>query len=103
MSNNVFDGKYFKNRAMTISGGETVKGWRLSGAKNEDVAGSELTINMTSSALKIEPLFEDPTGIQTIENSTVGDAPVYNLLGNKVKTPQTGNIYIQNGKKITWH
>ena len=104
MSKNVFDGKYFKNRAMTISGGETVKGWRLSGAKNEDVAGSELTINMTSSALKIEPLFEEITGIQTIENaeSSIDNASVYDLLGNKVQTPQTGRIYIQNGKKITW-
>ena len=102
LSNNVFDGKYFKDRAMTISGGEAVKGWRLSGAKNEDVAGSELNITMTSSALTIEPLFEDLTGIQAIETSTVDNAPVYDLLGNKVKTPQTGRIYIQNGKKITW-
>ena len=102
LSNKVFDGKYFKNRAMTISGGEAVKGWRLSGAINEDVAGSELNITMTSSALTIEPLFEDLTGIQAIETSTVDNAPVYDLLGNKVKTPQTGRIYIQNGKKITW-
>jgi hypothetical protein len=102
MSNNVFDGKYFKNRAITINGGETVKGWRLSGAKNEDVAGSELTINMTSSALKIEPLFGDVNGIQTIDYSPLTSLPLYDLLGNKVTTPQTGKIYIQNGKKITW-
>ena len=104
MSNNVFDGKYFKDRAMTISGGEEVKGWRLSGAISEDVAGSVLTINMTSSPLKIEPLFEEVTGIQTIENSelSIDNAAIYDLLGNKITTPQTGRIYIQNGKKITW-
>ena len=104
MSNNVFDGKYFKDRAMTISGGEDVKGWRLSGAISEDVAGSVLTINMTGNPLKIEPLFEEVTGIQTIENSdsAIGNTAIYDLLGNKVKTPQTGRIYIQNGKKITW-
>jgi hypothetical protein len=104
MSNNVFDGKYFKDLAMTISGGEEVKGWRLSGAISEDVAGSVLTINMTSSPLKIEPLFEEVTGIQTIENSesSIDNAAIYDLLGNKITTPQTGRIYIQNGKKITW-
>ena len=104
MSNNVFDGKYFKDLAMTISGGEEVKGWRLSGAISEDVAGSALTINMTSSPLKIEPLFEEVTGIQTIENSesSIDNAAIYDLLGNKITTPQTGRIYIQNGKKITW-
>jgi len=63
-----------------------------------------LTINMTSSPLKIEPLFEEVTGIQTIENSesSIDNAAIYDLLGNKITTPQTGRIYIQNGKKITW-
>ena len=33
---------------------------------------------------------------------SIGNAAIYDLLGNKITTPQTGRIYIQNGKKITW-
>ena len=59
---------------------------------------------MTSSALTIEPILGDASGIQTIESSvsTIDHLDIYDLLGNKVKTPQRGRIYIQNGKKIIW-
>jgi hypothetical protein len=81
-----------------------VTGWKLSGGKNEEIAGSELTLNMTSSELTIEPILGDAAGIQTIESSasTTDYSDIYDLLGNKVKTPQTGRIYIQNGKKLLW-
>ena len=102
LSNNVFDGKYFKDRSLTIIGGETVKGWRLSGAKNEEVTGSELTINMTNSKLTIEPIVGQSNDIVEIQNQAIKSDVIYDLLGNKVVTPQTGRIYIQNGKKITW-
>ena len=108
LSGKTFDGKFFPNRELVITGtapeGKVVTGWKLSGGKNEEIAGSELTLNMTSSELTIEPILGDAAGIQTIESSasTTDPSDIYDLLGNKVKTPQPGRIYIQNGKKLLW-
>jgi len=108
LSGKTFEGKFFPNRELVITGtapeGKVVTGWKLSGGKNEEIAGSELTLNMTSSALTIEPILGDAAGIQTIESSasTTDYSDIYDLLGNKVKTPQPGRIYIQNGKKLLW-
>ena len=104
--NKTFDGKFFANRQLTITGtapeGQEVKGWKLSGAKTEEVNGSELTINMTAKALNIEPVLGISSGIKTIENTILATKDIYDLMGNKVTTPQAGRIYIQNGKKIVW-
>ena len=108
LSGKTFEGKFFPNRELVITGtapeGKVVTGWKLSGGKNEEIAGSELTLNMTSSELTIEPILGDAAGIQTIESSasTTDSSDIYDLLGNKVKTPQPGRIYIQNGKKLLW-
>ena len=108
VSNKTFDGKFFANRELTITGtapeGQEVKGWKLSGGKTGEVSGSQLTLNMTSSALNIEPILGVATGIQTIQPSAVSHqaSPIYDLMGNKVKAPKAGRIYIQNGKKISW-
>ena len=108
LSGKTFDGKFFPNRELVITGtapeGKVVTGWKLSGGKNEEIAGSELTLNMTTSELTIEPILGDAAGIQTIESSasTTDLSDIYDLLGNKVKTPQPGRIYIQNGKKLLW-
>ena len=108
VSNKTFDGKFFANRELTITGtapeGQEVKGWKLSGGKTGEVSGSQLTLNMTSSALNIEPILGVATGIQTIQPSAVSHqaSPIYDLMGNKIKAPKAGRIYIQNGKKISW-
>ena len=108
LSKGTFDGKFFPNRELVITGtapeGKVVTGWKLSGGKNEEVAGSELILKMTSSSLTIEPILGDASGIQTIESpaSAIEDSAIYDLLGNKVNTPQRGRIYIQKGKKIIW-
>ena len=108
LSGKTFEGKFFPNRELVITGtapeGKVVTGWKLSGGKNEEIAGSELTLNMTTSELTIEPILGDAAGIQTIESSasTTDHSDIYDLLGNKVKTPQPGRIYIQNGKKLLW-
>ena len=108
VSNKTFDGKFFANRELTITGtapeGQEVKGWKLSGGKTGEVSGSQLTLNMTSSALNIEPILGVATGIQTIQPSAVSHqaSPIHDLMGNKVKAPKAGRIYIQNGKKISW-
>ena len=108
LSENTFNGKFFANRELTITGtapeGQVVTGWRLSGAKNEEVSGDVLTIKMPSSKLSIEPIVADASGIKSVElsNNTTVPSPIYDLKGNRVTTPKAGNIYIQNGKKISW-
>lgn len=108
LSENTFNGKFFADRELTITGtapeGQVVTGWRLSGAKNEEVSGDVLTIKMPSSKLSIEPIVADASGIKSVElsNNTSVPSPIYDLKGNRVTTPKAGNIYIQNGKKISW-
>ena len=103
-----FSGKFFANRALTISGqapeGKRIKGWKLTGALDEERDGSVLTLDMPTSALTINPLLEDATGIEIIQHSTLHTqhSTIYDLQGRKVTTPQAGRIYIRNGKKITW-
>ena len=106
VSNKTFDGKFFANRELIITGtapeGQEVKGWKLSGGKTGEVSGSELTLNMTSSALNIEPILGTSTGIKDIANSQqpIANGQFYDLMGNKVNTLKAGRIYIQNGKKV---
>ena len=46
---------------------------------------------------------DDPTAVQSVVDSkNVGNAQVFDLQGRKVKNPQKGNIYIQNGKTILY-
>ena len=109
MSGNVFDGKYFKNRAITLNGtaaeeGKVIVGWKVTGAINKEYEGSELTLNMPSSKIAINPIVGIGSGIETIETSDIRHqtSDIYDLLGNKVLTPKRGQLYIQNGKKIMW-
>ena len=109
MSGNVFDGKYFKNRAITLNGtaaeeDKVIVGWKVTGAINKEYEGSELTLNMPSSKIAINPIVGIGSGIETIENGELRmeNSPIYDLLGNKVLTPKRGQLYIQNGKKIMW-
>lgn len=107
LSDKVFDGKYFKNRTISLSatvteGDKTVTGWKVTGAVNKEVQGSELTLQMPNGNIAIEPIVGVGSGIEEIANSQQLKAKgqLYDLLGNKVQTPQNGRIYIQNGKKV---
>ena len=109
LSNKVFDGKFYKNRTINLSGtakeeGKAVVGWKVTGAMNKQYQGSELTLNMPNGTLNINPIIGDASGIDNVELSTVNSqqSTVYDLMGNKVTTPQAGRIYIQNGRKIVW-
>ena len=106
LSGKTFDGKFFPNRELVITGtapeGKVVTGWKLSGGKNEEVAGSELTLNMTSSALTIEPILGDASGINDIIANPAKSEAIYDLMGNKVETPMSGRVYIRCGKKLIW-
>ena len=106
LSGKTFDGKFFPNRELVITGtapeGKVVTGWKLSGGKNEEIAGSELTLNMTSSALTIEPILGDASGINDISANPAKSEAIYDLMGNKVETPMSGRIYIRSGKNLIW-
>ena len=109
LSGSVFDGKYFKDRTISLSAtateeGKTVTGWKVTGAINKEVQGSELTLQMPNGNIAIEPIVGVGSGIKTILSSDIRHqtSDIYDLLGNKIATPQKGRIYIQNGKKITW-
>ena len=111
LSGNVFDGKYYAGRTITLNAHSNnedmvVTGWILTGAINKDINGSELTITMPDDSLAINPILTPvsklPDGIRAIENEivTIDNSPIYDLLGNRIHTPSPGNIYIQNKKKF---
>ncbi len=107
LSDKVFDGKYFKDRTITLSatvteGDKTVTGWKVTGAVNKEVQSNELTLQMPNGNIAIEPIVGVGSGIEEIANSQQPKAngQLYDLLGNKVQSAQTGRIYIRNGKKV---
>ena len=107
LTNKVFDGQYFTGRNITLSA--DVKGWKVTGVVNQDYEGGEVTIKMPAGKIAINPIIDngdDPgmggegDGIMTVDYSIVDNTPVYDLLGNKVTTLQSGRLYIVNGKKV---
>jgi hypothetical protein len=106
LSDKVFDGKYFKDRTITLSAttkdeNKSVTGWKVTGAITQQFEGSELTMQMPNGNIAIEPIIGVGSGIEEIANSQQlkTNGQLYDLLGNKVETPQSGRIYIRNGKK----
>ena len=102
LSDKVFDGKFFKGRTISLSAEGAVAGWKVTGAIDQEYEGSTLTLQMPDGNIAINPILGSGTGINEIQNTTNKDNVIYDLLGNKVKTLQTGKIYIQNGKKMIW-
>jgi len=112
LTGNVFDGKYYAGRTVTISAqskdDRQVTAWTLTGAVNQEIPGSELTITMPDDSLAIHPVLaadsDLPQEIRTVENeeSAYEDMSIYDMLGNKVQTPYPGHIYIQNRRKFIY-
>jgi hypothetical protein len=109
LTGNVFDGKYYAKRTITLSAtaneeGKTVTGWKVTGGLNKEVQGNELTLTMPNSSIAITPLIGNASGIEDIETSDIKlqTSDIYDLMGNKVLTPKRGQLYIRNGKKIIW-
>ena len=105
LSDKVFDGKYFKDRTITLTAtaneeGKTVIGWKVTGSLSKEVQGSELTLTMPNGNIAIEPVVGVGSGIEEVSTLNSQLSTLYDLLGNKVQTPQAGKIYIQNGKKV---
>jgi hypothetical protein len=57
---------------------------------------------MPNSSIAIMPLIGNASGIEELSTVNSQLSTLYDLLGNKVQTPQAGRIYVQNGKKIIW-
>ena len=102
ISKPTFNGKFFANRELTISGqapeGKQIKGWKITGGINEDKEGAVLTIAMPASAVTINPILEEASGIENIERDDES-APnsYYNLQGICQKQLQPGiNIVVDH-------
>ena len=116
LSAGVFDGKFFSNRQLTIAAkapeGKVVKGWKVvttpktGSQQTREYEGSTLTLTPSDSkSIAIEAILGDASGIHELANNprSTSQGPYFDLLGNKVTTPQRGRIYILNGKKILWN
>lgn len=63
----------------------------------------DVLTNMGNADSRIQLSFNDePTGVKTIERTTLEDERYYNLKGQRVEKPVKG-IYVKNGKKIVVH
>ena len=71
------------------NGGNHVKAYRAYIQKKSGDNNARLTIFIDGKA----------TAIDAIDGETIGNADIYNLAGQKVKSAQKG-VYIQNGKKF---
>ena len=111
LSEAFFDGKFFKDRRMTISGsslkeGYTITGWKVTTTDNsnvqktEVVEGAEYSFLMPSCrSMAIEAVIGEDTGI----NSVIVDSKTaehYNLKGVRIKGTNSPEIIIsRQGKK----
>ena len=111
LSEAFFDGKFFKDRRMTISGsslkeGYTITGWKVTTTDNSNVKktevieGAEYSFLMPSCrSMAIEAVIGEDTGI----NSVIMDsknAEHYNLKGVRIKGTNSPEIIIsRQGKK----
>ena len=122
LSKGVFDGKFFPNRQITVTGvapeGRTIKGWKVvttptSGStETKEVAGAELSMTMpVCKAMSIEAILGEDTGISTAATyswkwqRTVGGINVTNVPeGRKVSIYDLRGVLLQetvsNGSDI---
>ena len=104
LSGQTFNGKFFANRTITLSGqaadGMEVKGWRVTGSVNQELAGSEVTLSMPTGAIDISPIVGEASGIDQLFVQDGGDVKaVYNQQGIRQQRLQRGmNIVVyRNG------
>ena len=102
LSQPTFNGKFFANRELTISGqapdDKQIKGWHITGAINEDKEGTILNMTMPTGSITVEPIMEDASGIETVEwNHETAPKNYYNLQGIRQQHLQPGiNIVIDH-------
>ena len=110
LSEALFDGKFFQDRRITISGkslreGYIVKGWKVTtidskyNESTETVEGSSYSFLMPScKSLAIEAIVDTDTGInQVLSDDTPAD--YYNLKGVSINTSQHPEVVISRHGK----
>lgn len=107
LSKQVFDGRFFANRQMTVTGeaqeGREITGWKVTTTQTREYSGSVLSIQMPqASSVTIQPILGEASGISEVrqEPAAQADGDIYDLTGRKVANPRRGVIYIRNGKKF---
>ena len=107
LSEGTFDGKFFANRTLTISGKASgdvdFRGWKVTGGISQKVYGNTIAIEMPSKAITITPIIGEETAIDKVQTNDDKSTETFDLTGRKVNTPQKGQIYIQKGQKTIWH
>ncbi len=99
LSKGTFDGKFFANRTITLNGeapeGMEVKGWKVTGSVNKEVEGSNLTMQMPSGSIAINPIVGESTGISELFGHSGDIKAVYNQQGVRQNSMQRGvNIVV---------
>jgi hypothetical protein len=113
LSKGTFNGKFFKNRAITLEGnpeaGKIVKEWQvtINNSNMEVYEGNKLEITMPQcNNLTIKAVLDTNTGISNVNFDNNRPKDVYNLNGRKVRTGTISleglpkGIYIIGGKKV---
>ena len=78
---------------------------RISDREGSPVKVDTYALEQTSVTIRVQG--EEP-GTTSIESKEIGvkseesDATIYNLMGQPVKNPVKGHIYIQGGRKVVW-
>ena len=107
LSKGTFDGKFFANRTLTISGKASedidFRGWKVTGGIDKKVYENKITLEMPSKAITITPIIGEETGIDKIQTNNDKSIETFDLTGRKINMPQKGQIYIQKGQKTIWH
>ena len=110
LSEALFDGNFFKDRRITISGkslreGYIIKGWKVTTTDNnskestETVEGSSYSFLMPScKSLAIEAIVDTDTGINHIISDDT-PADYYNLKGVRINTSQHPEVIISRQGK----
>ena len=99
LSKKTFDGKFFKDRTITLSAeateGMEVKGWKVTGSVNQDYEGGTLTMKMPNGSIAINPIIGEASAIHELASGDSHIKAVYNMQGVRQSHIATGiNIVV---------
>ena len=113
LSEALFDGKFFKDRRLTITGsslkdGYAIKGWRITTTDNSNVEktevieGAEYSFLMPSCrSMAIEAIIGEDTGINDIMMDNNKTSEHYNLKGIRVNRTHSPELIITRQGKLS--
>ena len=116
LSEGTFDGKFFEGNIITVEWAATgednsFKGLQVrttlenGSSTSKFIEGTSYSFTIPEGTKNVEIKLSagaapGSTGIDEVKDESAAKNDIYDLLGNKVKTPQANRIYIQNGKKF---